>query len=73
MKFYLMELLLAIFRKRYILKCSFVAAGRAPNSKRLNLEAVGVDIDKTGAIKVLSTFFSPAYKVIIMKSTLVSK
>lgn len=28
------------------------ATGRAPNSKRLNLEAVGVDIDKTGAIKV---------------------
>ncbi|KAL1548364.1 glutathione-disulfide reductase [Salvia divinorum] len=28
------------------------ATGRAPNSKRLNLEAVGVDLDKAGAIKV---------------------
>ncbi|ONK63864.1 uncharacterized protein A4U43_C07F19720 [Asparagus officinalis] len=28
------------------------ATGRAPNSKRLNLESVGVELDKTGAIKV---------------------
>ncbi|CAN1334614.1 Glutathione reductase, cytosolic [Linum perenne] len=28
------------------------AAGRIPNSKRLNLEAVGVEVDKMGAIKV---------------------
>ncbi|KAL1342226.1 hypothetical protein HN51_028796 [Arachis hypogaea] len=28
------------------------ATGRAPNSKRLNLEAVGVQVDKIGAIKV---------------------
>ncbi|KAJ8755374.1 hypothetical protein K2173_019172 [Erythroxylum novogranatense] len=28
------------------------ATGRAPNTKRLNLEAVGVDLDKTGAVKV---------------------
>nr|XP_007151881.1 hypothetical protein PHAVU_004G083600g [Phaseolus vulgaris]ESW23875.1 hypothetical protein PHAVU_004G083600g [Phaseolus vulgaris] len=28
------------------------ATGRAPNSKRLNLEAVGVELDKAGAIKV---------------------
>ncbi|KAG1361498.1 glutathione reductase, cytosolic [Cocos nucifera] len=28
------------------------AAGRSPNTKRLNLEAVGVEVDKTGAIKV---------------------
>ncbi|XP_022722735.1 glutathione reductase, chloroplastic-like [Durio zibethinus] len=28
------------------------ATGRAPNSKRLNLEAVGVELDKTGAVKV---------------------
>ncbi|QCD94274.1 glutathione reductase, cytosolic isoform X1 [Vigna unguiculata] len=28
------------------------ATGRAPNSKRLNLEAVGVEVDKAGAIKV---------------------
>lgn len=28
------------------------ATGRAPNTKRLNLEAVGVELDKTGAIKV---------------------
>ncbi|XP_057959182.1 glutathione reductase, chloroplastic [Malania oleifera] len=28
------------------------ATGRAPNTKRLNLEAVGVEVDKTGAVKV---------------------
>ncbi|KAE8668101.1 Glutathione reductase, cytosolic [Hibiscus syriacus] len=28
------------------------ATGRLPNSKRLNLEAVGVELDKTGAVKV---------------------
>ncbi|VFQ65203.1 unnamed protein product [Cuscuta campestris] len=28
------------------------ATGRVPNSKRLNLEAVGVELDKTGAVKV---------------------
>ena len=28
------------------------ATGRAPNSKRLNLETVGVELDNTGAIKV---------------------
>ncbi|KAG6435381.1 hypothetical protein SASPL_100253 [Salvia splendens] len=28
------------------------ATGRAPNSKRLNMEAVGVELDKAGAIKV---------------------
>ncbi|KAJ6810412.1 glutathione reductase, cytosolic-like [Iris pallida] len=28
------------------------ATGRIPNTKRLNLEAVGVEVDKTGAIKV---------------------
>lgn len=28
------------------------ATGRSPNTKRLNLEAVGVELDKTGAIKV---------------------
>ncbi|KAG6432080.1 hypothetical protein SASPL_103653 [Salvia splendens] len=28
------------------------ATGRTPNSKRLNLEAVGVELDKAGAIKV---------------------
>ncbi|GAB4856188.1 hypothetical protein Ancab_014113 [Ancistrocladus abbreviatus] len=28
------------------------ATGRAPNSKRLNLESVGVELDTTGAIKV---------------------
>jgi len=28
------------------------ATGRVPNTKRLNLEAVGVELDKTGAIKV---------------------
>lgn len=28
------------------------ATGRSPNTKRLNLEAVGVEVDKTGAIKV---------------------
>ncbi|GER50072.1 glutathione reductase [Striga asiatica] len=28
------------------------ATGRAPNTRRLNLESVGVELDKTGAIKV---------------------
>ncbi|XVF65123.1 hypothetical protein PTKIN_Ptkin09bG0221600 [Pterospermum kingtungense] len=28
------------------------ATGRVPNSKRLNLEAVGVEVDNTGAVKV---------------------
>ncbi|GAA0151657.1 reductase [Lithospermum erythrorhizon] len=28
------------------------ATGRAPNSKRLNLEAVGIEVDRSGAIKV---------------------
>ncbi|KAK8935708.1 Glutathione reductase, cytosolic [Platanthera zijinensis] len=28
------------------------ATGRAPNTKRLNLQSVGVEVDKTGAIKV---------------------
>ncbi|KAJ0966518.1 hypothetical protein J5N97_023435 [Dioscorea zingiberensis] len=28
------------------------ATGRVPNTKRLNLEAVGVEVDKTGAVKV---------------------
>uniref|UniRef100_A0A2N9GAN4 glutathione-disulfide reductase n=1 Tax=Fagus sylvatica TaxID=28930 RepID=A0A2N9GAN4_FAGSY len=28
------------------------ATGRAPNTKRLNLEAVGVELDRTGAVKV---------------------
>lgn len=34
-------------------------AGRAPNSKRLNLNAVGVEVDKHGAVKVIIylTFF----------------
>lgn len=41
---------------KYILLNYFsVAAGRAPNSKRLNLEAVGVEVDKAGAIKVYIT------------------
>lgn len=31
--------------------------GRSPNTKRLNLEAVGVELDKTGAIKVPSFVF----------------
>ena len=32
-------------------------AGRMPNTKRLNLEAVGVELDKTGAVKVTLPFF----------------
>ncbi|GKD39990.1 glutathione reductase, cytosolic, partial [Tanacetum coccineum] len=28
------------------------ATGRVPNSKRLNLQAVGVEVDRTGAVKV---------------------
>lgn len=39
------------------LRCFFVAAGRAPNSKRLNLETVGVELDNTGAIKVHISLF----------------
>ncbi|XP_035547341.1 glutathione reductase, cytosolic-like [Juglans regia] len=31
-----------------------LAIGRAPNTKRLNLEAVGVELDQTGAVKVTS-------------------
>lgn len=27
-------------------------AGRAPNTKRLNLQAVGVELDSSGAVKV---------------------
>lgn len=27
--------------------------GRAPNSKRLNLKAVGVEVDNHGAVKVI--------------------
>nr|KJB30154.1 hypothetical protein B456_005G131500 [Gossypium raimondii] len=30
----------------------FATGGRLPNSKRLNLEAVGVELDNTGAVKV---------------------
>lgn len=29
-----------------------IVSGRAPNTKRLNLEAVGVELDKIGAVKV---------------------
>jgi glutathione reductase (NADPH) len=28
--------------------------GRSPNTKRLNLEAVGVELDQAGAVKVLT-------------------
>lgn len=31
--------------------------GRAPNTKRLNLKAVGVEVDQTGAVKVTSLLF----------------
>lgn len=30
--------------------------GRIPNTKRLNLEAVGVELDKAGAVKVVTKF-----------------
>ena len=30
--------------------------GRIPNTKRLNLEAVGVELDQAGAVKVVTTF-----------------
>ena len=33
------------------------ATGRAPNTKRLNLEAVGVELNRSGAIKVCSFLF----------------
>ena len=29
------------------------ATGRNPNTKRLNLEAVGVELDQAGAVKVV--------------------
>jgi glutathione reductase (NADPH) len=29
-----------------------IFTGRAPNTKRLNLEAVGVELDNAGAVKV---------------------
>lgn len=47
------------FRGNYqcIFECSSVVAGRAPNSKRLNLEDVGVELDKTGAIVVSNRLF----------------
>lgn len=32
-------------------------AGRAPNTKRLNLDAAGVEIDEVGAIKVTKYLF----------------
>jgi hypothetical protein len=31
-------------------------AGRAPNTKRLNLAAAGVELDKVGAVKVNHSF-----------------
>lgn len=31
--------------------------GRAPNTKRLNLKAVGVEVDQTGAVKVTCLLF----------------
>ncbi|KAH9610236.1 hypothetical protein KSS87_020480 [Heliosperma pusillum] len=33
------------------------ATGRSPNTKRLNLDAVGVELDRTGAVKVVFIFF----------------
>lgn len=30
--------------------------GRSPNTKRLNLEAVGVELDQAGAVKVVTNF-----------------
>lgn len=32
------------------------ATGRNPNTKRLNLEAVGVELDQAGAVKVVTNF-----------------
>ena len=37
----------------FLSDCSFFT-GRSPNTKRLNLEAVGVEVDQTGAVKVTS-------------------
>lgn len=39
--------------------CLLVVAGRAPNTKRLNLEDVGVELDKIGAIKVSLCLSTP--------------
>ncbi|XP_073011598.1 glutathione reductase, cytosolic [Typha latifolia] len=38
--------------EEFIADVVLFATGRSPNTKRLNLEAVGVEVDKTGAIKV---------------------
>jgi hypothetical protein len=46
-------LILLPYRYSSFLCYSFVT-GRAPNTKRLNLEAAGVELDKTGAVKVSS-------------------
>lgn len=43
-------------QKLYMIVSSVI--GRAPNSKRLNLEAVGVELDKSGAIKVSSNLLN---------------
>lgn len=36
-------------KKKFLL----LVVGRAPNTKRLNLEVVGVELDKMGAVKVV--------------------
>lgn len=40
------------FLRMYLLLIS--ATGRSPNTKRLNLEAVGVELDQAGAVKVVT-------------------
>lgn len=42
-----------------------LATGRAPNTKRLNLEAVGAELDKAGAVKV--TFYNALFNDSIEK------
>ncbi|KAF9686235.1 hypothetical protein SADUNF_Sadunf03G0137600 [Salix dunnii] len=49
------------------------ATGRAPNTKRLNLEAVGVELDKTGAVKVSSFSVIQLLESLIHVITLVRK
>lgn len=45
--------------QNYSYACFLTWGGRAPNSNRLNLEAVGVEVDQKGAIKVyLLSLFS---------------
>lgn len=49
--------------KRYSAEKLLVAAGRAPNTDRLNLNAAGVETDERGFIKVDNSFKTSAEKI----------